>query len=154
MVGWFDGSRASLVFAASILSAIALCLGPCQTEAEATSLQVELDAFSGRPNPRWELTDTQAAEFLARLRSLQPTKDSHRANEGLGYRGFVVRAKSEPVDGFDQIRLYRETVLARHGDRDETLNDPGRILERWLLDLARGHVPESVLLYVQSEIEP
>jgi hypothetical protein len=115
-------------------------------------MEVELDAFSGRPNPRWELTDTQAAEFLARLRALRSTKDSNFGNEGLGYRGFIVRMRREPVDGFDQVRLYRGTVLVRHGDRAETLSDPGRILERWLLDSARGHVPESALLYVQSEI--
>lgn len=117
-------------------------------------LEVELDAFSGRPNPCWELTDTQAAEFLSRLRALRPSEGSHLANEGLGYRGFVVRAKSKPVDGFDEVRVYRRTVLARHGNRDETLDDPDRILERWLLDSARPHVPESLLLYVQSELGP
>jgi hypothetical protein len=115
-------------------------------------LEIELDAFSGRPNPRWELTGTQAAEFLARLRALRPTQEGQFGGEGLGYRGFVVRAKGEQVDGFDEVRLYRGTVLARHGDRTETFSDPDRILERWLLDSARGHVSETVLRNIQSEI--
>ena len=77
-------------------------------------MEIELDAFSGRPNPRWELTGAQAAEFLARLRALRPTQGRDFVVEDLGYRGFIVRAKGEPVDGFDEVRLYRGTFFARH----------------------------------------
>jgi hypothetical protein len=41
------------------------------------SLQIELDAFSGLPNSRWELTGAQAAEFLGLLRALRPAQGSH-----------------------------------------------------------------------------
>jgi hypothetical protein len=132
--------------------AISLCLPLSQAQGEAILLEIELDAFSGRPNPCWELNGTQEAEFLARLRGLRPTQGSHFEGEGLGYRGFIVRAKGEPVDGFDEVRLCRGTVLARHGDRTETFSDPKRILEGWLLDSARGHVSQAVLLYIQNEI--
>jgi hypothetical protein len=49
-------------------------------------LQIELDAFSGLPNPRWELSEAQAAEFLTQLRALRPAQDRAGTNDGLGYR--------------------------------------------------------------------
>lgn len=116
-------------------------------------LEVELDAFSGRPNPRWELTPAQATEFLDRIRKLRPIHDHPMQGEGLGYRGFVVRPEGEPVGGFDQLKVYHGTVLMRFGGRAEVFDDSDRGLERWMLDTGRGQVPESVLTYVQSEIE-
>ena len=116
-------------------------------------MEVELDAFSGRPNPRWELTGTRAAEFLARLHALHPTRVDRSGSEGLGYRGVVVRTTAEAANDFGEVRLYRGTVFVRHRDRVETYSDPQSTLERWLLDSARGHVPQSVLSYIQSELE-
>lgn len=52
-------------------------------------MEVELDAFSGRPNPVWPLNDVQARE----LRSLidGAARAVTAPPQGLGYRGFVVR---------------------------------------------------------------
>jgi hypothetical protein len=85
------------------------------------------------------------------LRALSPAQGSHFTSESLGYRGFVVSANDGPVNGYDDIRVYRGTVLSRHGARAETFSDPERILERWLMRSARGHVAEPVLQYIQSE---
>lgn len=114
-------------------------------------MQIELDVFSGRPNPRWEMSGTQA-EFLRRLRSLKVSPAGASTGDGLGYRGFVVRPNGGPVDGFDEVRLYKGSAVVRQGDRSETFSDPERSLERWLLDLARGHVDEEVLEYIRSEM--
>jgi hypothetical protein len=116
-------------------------------------LQIELDAFSGRPNPRWELTGAQAAEFLTLFRALPRAQGSYSLGDGLGYRGFVVRANGRSVDGYDDIRLYRGTVLARHGDQIDKFSDPERVLERWLLRSAGAYLAEPILKYIQSEIE-
>jgi hypothetical protein len=116
-------------------------------------LEIELDAFSGRPNPRWELTGAQAAEFLKYLSALRPSQGGHFTGDGLGYRGFIVRARSGRVEGYDELRLYRGTVFAQRGDQVDTLSDPDRSLERWLLGSARGQVDEAALQYIQSEIE-
>ena len=115
--------------------------------------KVELDAFSGRPNPRWELTRAETAEFLMLLRALPRAHGSYSTGGGLGYRGFIVRANDGPVDGYDDIRLYRGTVLARHGDQMHKFSDPQRVLEHWLLRSAGGHLAEPVRQYIQSEIE-
>ena len=55
--------------------------------------EVELDIFSGRPNPRWTLTATEEAELLTRLldRSV-PIAPMTITDGKLGYRGFLVRA--------------------------------------------------------------
>ncbi|WP_147441883.1 hypothetical protein [Corallococcus exercitus] len=55
---------------------------------------VELDIFSGRPNPRWALTEREARQLTERIRadpSLLLPLDADTG--GLGYRGFIVRAE-------------------------------------------------------------
>jgi hypothetical protein len=116
-------------------------------------LQIELDAFSGRPNPRWEPTGDQTANFLARFHALKPSPGSHAPPDSLGYRGFVVTANGGTVGGYDEVRIYRGLVFARRGDRAETFIDSERALENWLFDSLQGHVPESVLQYIKSEIK-
>jgi hypothetical protein len=152
MLGSFRTKAAALVLAICGLCAILSCQPVGQVQALEVPLQIELDAFSGRPNPRWELTGAQAAEFLTLLRALPPAQGSHFTAEGLGYRGFVVSANDGQVNGYDDIRVYRGTVLSRRGNRAETFSDPERILEHWLLRSARSHVDEPVLQYIQSEI--
>ena len=143
---------AALAVAACVVGAIAWCGPPRQLRAREVALQVELDAFSGLPNPRWNLTEEQTAGFLTRFRALRTARDVPSTGGGLGYRGFVVRPNTGTVNGYDEIRLYHGTVRARRGDRVETFSDSDRGLERWLLDSARGHVDESILKYIRDEI--
>jgi hypothetical protein len=116
------------------------------------SILVELDAFSGRPNPRWELSGPQATEFVTQLRALPPAPDARLSEDGLGYRGFIVRSTEGSLNGYEELRLYRGTALARQGGRTTAFSDPDRNLERRLLDSARGRVPDAVLEYVEGEI--
>jgi len=136
--------RASAILAACAIAAFA-GWSSGRAGAQAGPLQIELDAFSGRPNPRWTLNEAQGAEFLARLRALQPAA-ANSPGDGLGYRGLIVRP-----DGAE-IRLYRGTVTVQQSDRIETFSDPDRGLERWLFDSARGHVPDEFLGYISSEM--
>ena len=46
-------------------------------------VQIELDVFSGRPNPTWQLDDTHMIELLALLADLPIA--TRRKTEGLGY---------------------------------------------------------------------
>lgn len=61
-------------------------------------LQVELDIFSGRRNPKWILSPQEEKEFMDRVTSepqvLLPAAATHGR---LGYRGYVVTALSEDV---------------------------------------------------------
>lgn len=114
-------------------------------------MQIELDAFSGRPNPRWNLSGEQQAEFLKRLHALKTSPSASSTANGLGYRGFLVRQNGKSDDAFDEMRIYRGTVVVLRGDHSETLADSGRELERWLLASAQGHVEDSVLQYVSTD---
>jgi len=118
-------------------------------------VEIELDAFSGRPNPRWSLSAHQSAEYLAQLRGLQRISQVPAGFEGLGYRGFVVRPErhTELDAGLEEARHCHGAVVVRRGEQSEVLSDPGRGLERWLAESMRGHVDESLFRYIAEEIE-
>jgi hypothetical protein len=84
---------------------------------------VELDVFSGRPNPRWEL-DRQTTSALQRLlRRLKRTAARPPEPPGLGYRGFVW------MDGSDVVRAYRGYVRTPRA----VYGDPSMAVEKLLL---------------------
>lgn len=115
-------------------------------------MQVELDAFSGRPNPRWELTAPQAADLLTQLGALRPGDRGQFVSDGLGYRGFIIRPNDGSLAGYDEIRVYRGSVLARRGEHTDVFRDSERHLEIQLLHSGRNHLDESMLHYFQTEI--
>jgi hypothetical protein len=63
--------------------------------------QVEIDIFSGRPNPSIELRGEQALHLKELLAQKRDPVKGYQPGEGLGFRGFVVRL--DPPDG----KLYR-----------------------------------------------
>ncbi|MBF6213693.1 hypothetical protein IU433_28400 [Nocardia puris] len=87
---------------------------------------VELDLFSGRPNPAWTLTAPQARELARLLDDLPPT-DRRADPPGLGYRGFA-------VTGTLDCTVYAGIVTFPKGRRAEDAHGA----ERWLTDLARA----------------
>lgn len=85
---------------------------------------VELDVFSGRPNPRWEL-DEPSTKKLRHLHSrLTATRQTPAEPPGLGYRGFLYS------DGKGVVRAYRGYVRSSRG----VFADPSFGIERFLLD--------------------
>jgi hypothetical protein len=50
---------------------------------------VELDLFSGRPNPRWQLNEVQATKLGELHSQLPAAAEMSPAPPGLGYRGFL-----------------------------------------------------------------
>jgi hypothetical protein len=63
-------------------------------------IKVELDIFSGRPNPSWELRDGQAQTLLNMLAGIRRSSAERRFRSppDLGYRGLYLRigADSQP----------------------------------------------------------
>jgi len=55
-------------------------------------ITVELDIFSGNPNPRWTLSDKEANDLLDRVMADRSLASPPKHVGGLGYRGFIVRA--------------------------------------------------------------
>src|SRR4029450_7496868 len=85
---------------------------------------VELDVFSGRPNPRWELDEQRSQELRQLERRLIPARQTAPEPPGLGYRGFVYS------DGSGQVRAYRGYVKTPR----TVLADPSLSVEKYLLN--------------------
>jgi hypothetical protein len=113
---------------------------------------IELDAYSGRPNPRWELTLQQSTDLVTLLRTLSAEPGAQKESEGLGYRGFLVELPNGAFGAFKQLRVYRGKVFATGANRSEVFNDPKRLIESRLLATGRSHVEEGAMEYVRKEI--
>ena len=85
---------------------------------------VELDIFSGRPNPRWKLDEPSAEALRQLVVRLAATAESPPEPPGLGYRGFVFE------DATGQSRAYKGFVIRS----DLVQADPSSSIERFLLD--------------------
>src|SRR5882724_5553115 len=105
-------------------------------------VEIELDVFSGRPNPRWLLSPSQEIEWAIRLDSLPNAAGQDMPEPpGLGYRGFTVRADK-------QVRVYGGLAQID----DETYLDVRRNLEKWLLSTSGSSVDESIKEMVATEL--
>lgn len=102
-------------------------------------MRVELDMFSGRPNPTWDLDDMAERELLALESNLQPSGRLRNEPPPLGYRGFAYGDASARRRVFDGI----VSVAGR------AYEDPKRNIERLLiasipnaLQALREHLPD------------
>ena len=93
---------------------------------------VELDVFSGRPNPSWPLTPDESRELLARMDRLEP--DGPEQRPVLGYRGFIVyrTGRGRPQRW---LNVGHGTVSVASNNRIRHFRDAGKI-EEWLRDQA------------------
>jgi hypothetical protein len=92
---------------------------------------VELDIFSGRPNPRWQLDERTAGELRDRLGRLQRSTAPPPEPPGLGYRGFLW------TEGPEGGRIYKGFVrVAKEVLSDSTLSIETLLLERMPAEFA------------------
>jgi hypothetical protein len=110
--------------------------------------EVELDIFSGMPNPHWELSQPQMDAFVRQLASLR--RISHGELHGnLGYRGFIVQLRSGlPV----QLRVQMGIVKISSDSTPAYAEDVGRCLERWLLNTGKLYLEADILRLVEHEL--
>jgi hypothetical protein len=110
-------------------------------------IEVELDVFSGMPNPTWTLSRADAALFAERLSALLPGALREQDNP-LGYRGLVVDT------GAEVVRVHRGSARISRGGSLVVLADPGRSLERWLFSTGAGTgvVAQEVVAVVDADL--
>lgn len=90
---------------------------------------VEIDIFSGRPNPRWRLSEMESTKLTGLIENLDHAPSSPSLNApGLGFRGFRLRD-----DAGRSWWAYGGFVESSGGWRV----DSERLVERFLLD----HLP-------------
>lgn len=111
-------------------------------------VQVELDIFSGMPNPTWALTNAQVATFIKHLAALPPSSPTELSGN-LGYRGFIVQVMQEA--GTQLIHIQNGTVHISKGIKDIYARDEGRKLEQWLLSTGKLHLKSEILQIVERE---
>ncbi len=119
-----------------------------QKEAAVKKAQVELDIFSGRPNPKWSLSSKDTKTLAAMIEKLPRTK-STSIFDGLGYRGFVVNS-STPIAGVNSIKIYKQVVKL---DAANYRKDSDKTIERWLLTKAESALSKEEYRLAAKEIK-
>jgi hypothetical protein len=115
-----------------------------------THVEVELDIFSGMPNPTWVLTEADSDSFLQQLASVSAISPRELPGN-LGYRGFIVRATQGTRTR--SIRVQTGTVQISEGSTEAFGSDDGRELERWLLNTGRPHLDSELVRKAELELE-
>ena len=114
------------------------------------NIEVELDLFSGMPNPTWLLARAEADRFMQMLGALPPAPAAEPAGN-LGYRGFIVRV----TEGAETrtIHVQRGIVQMAAGATLSYARDGERALERWLLTTGKPHLKDEILQLVEGELQ-
>jgi hypothetical protein len=106
------------------------------------AITVTLGIYSGRPDPTWTLRGTDAALVAATLATLQEAPGA-APEGGLGYHGFALE-----ING-NRLVAYRGMVATGGAT---VLLDPGRGLERLLLELGRGGLTATEIAAVEGDL--
>jgi hypothetical protein len=113
-------------------------------------MRVEVDIYSGRPNPVLELTQAQATEFMARLGRLPEAPESG-GSENLGYRGLIVSA--DGLEGVSRVEIRSGVVRVERTDgSSRSYLDEGRALELWTVEQSRERLPSDFVGAVMDAI--
>jgi len=108
-------------------------------------VEVILDIYSGRENPKWTLDGPAIVELGQLLGSIWAKKTEQLPQPpALGYRGFHLRSFQEPMPS--HITVFQGTVLTESGN----FQDSGRKIERWLTGHARSFVDADTYKYLES----
>jgi hypothetical protein len=95
------------------------------------NVEVELDVFSGRPNPRWMMR-SELVPGLSRI-TAQPQLVAANEPPGLGYRGFIIRNLTGDTQIPAMIRVYGGVITVSVDGRELYFADE-QGLERALLE--------------------
>jgi len=126
-----------------VLGAAALLAGCATTTASegmrVDEAKVELDAFSGRENPSWQLTENERSELAKRLDDLRPATGASWPAPQLGYRGFKVEVKLAGVQAPRMVDVGFGLVVVRVGNSDvPTFYLDDKDLESFLAEQAKA----------------
>ncbi len=115
---------------------------------EHTRITVEVDIFSGMPNPEWTLSEASATMLLAKLCGLPPAKAAPRSSK-LGYRGLVVHIAAQAER---TVLIHQGIIESRQGDSSTFLLDKNRALETWLIHSGRESLSDEVERVLDAEL--
>jgi hypothetical protein len=114
-------------------------------------MKVQLDVFSGLPNPCWELTSAQTAEFRVLFGSLSEIASLKHPPDKLGYRGMIAVELENLIPGYNDIVAYSGMVWARRGGEILRFSDKGRVLEGWLFQTGKPWIDPELYHELRAE---
>ena len=139
-----------LLGVALILSQVACTANTGQTTTPAATSHIELDIFSGRPNPTWDLSAADTATLTGIIGSLPPSSPVDLPTP-LGYRGFLVSVSEPELRPVVTMRAY-QGVVEYQGYETRYYADPDKQVERWLLATARPQIDTQLYDSLLAEI--
>jgi len=113
---------------------------------------VELDVFSGVPNPTWVLSLAEASDLTRRISRLDPTVATGQRPDNLGYRGFVVQIAAGSSASLQTIRAHHGIVEVVGSTRTAYYRDPQRQIELWLLATAKPALGDGLTAEITKAI--
>jgi hypothetical protein len=115
-------------------------------------MRVELDVFSGRPNPTWELSKEQVHELITTTLSLHPSKETPHERD-LGYRGLILRTEKYYLDLPQRIDIFKGIIVIEYNDgTSKVLEDTGRVIEYWLLKTGQHRIEPCLFKHIEKDI--
>jgi hypothetical protein len=112
-------------------------------------VDVELDIFSGNPNPVWTLSDADCAQFLEKLAAL-PGASPAEFDTNLGYRGFIAGITNATESSV--VRIQRGKVHVLRAGKHLYYSDPNQGVERWLLHTGQPFLDATIYGIVKKEL--
>ena len=103
---------------------------------------VELDVFSGRPNPVWTLDKTFTENFFERISRLSPARTIQIDGPGqLGYQGFRITLTASSEQGSDSAIVFGGKITLIRNRQRMYYDNQERQLEIWLLSTSAAANP-------------
>lgn len=115
-------------------------------------MEVIVNIFSGRPDPKWDLTDDECNKLKDYFETLQELKDAPQTPEGLGYRGMTVRNLESGMP-YDEFTVVSGIVVAKQGGILHYFRDLDQKLEIWLFGTGEGKLENSLYHTIHNQIK-
>ena len=148
-----------------ILAALDVSTHIASAQSVTVKRQVEIDIFSGRPNPVFTLTESEATDVqrsltpatdaLAKVDSSSPVKTPESVLPSkLGYRGIVIQEYAADGRVLSRTEIAGRSVLVKPTGQLAKLTTPSDDIERMLVDLAlsKGKIDSTLYSHIQEEI--
>jgi len=130
----------------------ALTSQTAQTAQQSCGSTVELDVFSGLPNPTWVLSLSQTADLTSTISRLKPAEATGQRPDDLGYRGFIVQLAAGSAAAAQTIRAHHGIVEVADSSATAVYLDPDRQIERFLLATAPPALGDDLTAEIAKEI--
>jgi hypothetical protein len=141
-----------IILVSIVLTIVLTSVGYKATALGDNRMQVELDIFSGRPNPVWELSAQESREFIHRFQALPQQENNVLMAEGLGYRGMIITRLEHPLAEYNEVFVSSGIVVANYNDRSKQWIDQNREFEKWLLQTGRASLDEALYEQVVQQL--